>query len=160
MAGLYVTIDTAYWNRAATDLKNYDAALYRAMRKRIRNAGNIAVDKIRETLAMPSPDGGDNSGEGRAALAAGTRTSLSFSAKRAGVKITTTASRLPAEHKGLLNVYNKASFRHPVYGTDKWVEQNGRPYFGKVIAKALNHEILAEMQAAIDDSLAAVADRA
>ena len=151
-----VVIDPRAWNRLADELKAYDKKLYAAMRKRIRTAGNIAVDKVRDELAKPAPSGGGSSIGGRAALAAGTRASLSFSARTAGVKITTTGSRLPAEHKGLLGSYNKSSWRHPVYGGDAWVSQQGRPYFGKVIGMALNREILDEIQAAIDDSFAAM----
>ena len=89
-------------------------------------------------------------------MAAGTKASLSFAARAAGVKITTSSRNLPAEHKGLLGSYNKKSWRHPVYGGDTWVSQEGRPYFGKVIGRALNKEILDEIQAAIDDSFAAM----
>jgi len=151
-----VVIDPKVWNRLADDLKSYDKKLYAEMRKRIRNAGNIAVEKVRDELAKPAPSGGGSSVGGRAALSAGTRASLSFAAKTAGVKITTSSSRLPAEHKGLLGAYNKASWRHPVYGGSEWVSQTGRPYFGKVIGRALNQEILDEIQSAIDDSFDAI----
>ena len=151
-----VVIDPKVWNRLADDLKSYDKKLYAAMRKRIRNAGNIAVEKVRDELDKPAPSGGGSSVGGRAALAAGTKASLSFAARTAGVKITTSSSRLPAEHKGLLGSYNKPNWRHPVYGGNAWVSQEGRPYFGKVIGKALTKEILDEIQSAIDDSFDAI----
>lgn len=155
MAAL-VTVDPKVWNRLADDLKAYDKKLYTALRKRIRAAGNVAVEKVQAELGKPAPSGGGSSVGGRAALAAGTRASLSFAARTAGVKITTSGRGLPAEHKGLLGSYNKPNWRHPVYGTDAWVSQEGRPYFGKVIGKALNKEILDEIQSAIDDSFDAI----
>jgi hypothetical protein len=151
-----VVIDPKAWHQLAGELKAYDKKLYAAMRKRIREAGNIAVEKVRDELAKSPPSGGGSSIGGRAALAAGTKASLSFAARAAGVKITTSSRNLPAEHKGLLGSYNKKSWRHPVHGGDAWVSQEGRPYFGKVIGRALNKEILDEIQAAIDDSFAAM----
>ncbi|GAA1787882.1 hypothetical protein [Agromyces lapidis] len=148
-----VVIDPTVWNRLAGDLKAYDKKLYAQMRKRIRDAGKIAVDKVRDELGKPAPSRGNHSVGARAGLAAGTRFSLSFSAKRAGVRIVTSPSRLAAGHKGFALAYNKPNWRHPVYGSNEWVSQEGRPYFGKVIGKALNKEILDEIQSAIDDSL-------
>lgn len=147
-----VTIDPSDWFRFKQQCDAYDKKLTSAVRKRIKNAGNIAVDRVKDTLSMPSPDGGDSSVGSRAALIAGTKVALSFAQKTAGVKITTSGRGLPAGHSGFEKVYNKSSFRHPVYGGRAWVSQSGRPYFGAVIAKALDKEILDEMQAAIDDA--------
>lgn len=158
--GFQVVIDPAEWFRLKQELDRFDPALARALRRRIRNAGNVAADKVKETLRAPSPGGGDNSGEGRAALIAATRVSVSFARRAAGAKITTGSGKLSAEHKGLLNVYNKASFRHPVYGNKhNWVQQAGRPYFGTVIQKAMNKEIIREVRAALDDSVKAIGGR-
>lgn len=147
-----ITIDPKDWFRFKQQCDAYDKKLTSAVRKRIKNAGNIAVDRVKETLEKSPPSGGGSSVGSRAALIAGTKVSLSFAAKTAGVKITTSGSRLSAGHAGFEKVYNKASFRHPVYGSKAWVSQSGRPYFGAVIAKALDKEILEEMQAAIDDA--------
>ena len=110
---------------------------------------------------MSSPGGGDNSGEGRAALIAATKVSVSFSRRAAGAKIVTGSSKLSAAHKGLLNVYNKKSFRHPVYGNKAvWVEQQGRPYFGSAITQAMNHAVVEEIWSALDDATRAIGARA
>jgi hypothetical protein len=148
-----IYIDPKDWNRFAAQCKAYDKALYTAVRKRIRNAGDIAKDRVKAALAESPPSGGGSSVGSRAALSAATKTSLSFAAKTAGVKITTSGSGLGAGHAGFEKAYNKASFRHPVYGSrNAWASQEGRPYFGVVIEAALNKEILDEIQSAIDDA--------
>lgn len=158
--GFQVTIDPQQWHRFKQDLDKFDPAITRALRKRIRNAGNIAADKVKDELRLSSPAGGPDSGEGRQALIAATRVSVSFGRSAAGVKITTGSSRLAAEHKGLLHVYNKKSFRHPVYGNRAvWVTQEGRPYFGSVIQKAIDREIIAEIRAALDEAVTAIGAR-
>lgn len=152
-----VTIDPQSWYDLNTELKAFDPALSRALRRRIKGLGEDAVDKVRETLREPSPDTGDDSGEGRAALSAGTRVTVSFARRTAGAKIVTSPSRLPAAHKGLAAVYNKARFRHPVFGNKgTYVTQSGRPYFGAVIMPLFSKEIVKEMSAALDEGIRAI----
>lgn len=151
--GLSVVIDPGEWYRLKTELDRFDPALARELRRRIKNAGSVAAEKVRDTLAEPSPDDGPDTGEGRAALAAATKVTVSFSRRSAGARITTSASKLAGRHKGLLHVYNKESFRHPVFGDRAdWVEQKGRPYFGTVITKMINREVINEIRAALDDA--------
>lgn len=158
--GFQVVIDPKVWYQLKQELDSYDKELARELRRRIKNAGQVAADKVKDTLRLPSPGGGDDSGEGRAALIQATRVSVSFGKSAAGAKITTGSNRLSAENKGLLNVYNKKTFRHPVYGNrENWVPQEGRPYFGAAIMSVMNKAILDEIQAAIDDSLAEVGRR-
>ena len=156
-----VTIDPAEWHKAKQDLDQFDPALSRALRKRLREVGDRAVEKVKETLEMPSPDGGPDVGTGRAALASATRVSVSFAKRAAGVKITTSPSKLAAEHKGLLSVYNMRSFRHPVMGNrDNWVSQQGRPYFYKPIGEVVDRDMVDQMQEALDDAMRAIGARA
>lgn len=158
--GVQVVIDPQEWYRLKKELDSFDPELARALRKRIRNAGNLAKEEVQKTLRLPSPDGGDDSGEGRAALAAATRVSVSFGKKAAGAKIITSSSKLPAENRGLLHVYNKESFRHPVYGNENvWVAQKGRPYFGAVITRMIGKAIQAEVHKALDDAMKAIGAR-
>jgi hypothetical protein len=168
VGGVSVVIDPAEWFRLKQDLDKFDPELAKALRRRIKNAGQTAADRVKQTLGLPSPDGGPNRGSSRQALIAATRVAVSFSAKQAGAKITTSASGLPAEHKGLLNVYNKSSFRHPVFAEKgatrgshdgDWVYQEGRPYFGKVILEALNKETMLEIERALDEATRAIGAR-
>jgi len=152
-AGVQVVIDPEVWYKLKADLDAFDPKLTKTLRKRIRNAGDIAAGEVKKTLREPTP-AGTSSGDGRDALIAATRVAVSFSKRSAGVKITTGSSRLDADHKGLLNVYNKKSFRHPVYGDKSvYVTQQGRPYFGASIMRVMNTDILDEIQAAVDDAL-------
>lgn len=156
--GFQVVIDPGEWFRLKRELDAFDPALARALRKRIKNAGQVAADEVKKTLRLPSPGGGDDSGEGRAALIAATRVTVSFSKRAAGAKVVTGSSKLPAEHKGLLNVYNKKNkFRHPVFGDrDTWVEQQGRPYFSASIYRALDRAMIREIHAALDEAVKAI----
>lgn len=156
-AAAVVTIDPQSWFDLNNDLKAFDPALSRALRRRIKGIGEKGVEEVQKTLRLPSPDGGPNSGEGRSALSAGTRVAVSFARRTAGAKITTSGSRLPAAHKGLAAAYNMASFRHPVFGNkNAYVEQSGRPYFGAVIQPLFNKEIATEMTLAIDEAVTAI----
>lgn len=171
--GVAVTIDPAAWYHLKKECDQYDRDIIIQLRRRIRNAGNVAVERVKATLAMPSPDGGPDDGAGRAALSAATKVTISFSQRRAGARVVTSASKLPAEHKGLLLVYNKETFRHPVFENQRqlsarrgntlrhrlakgsrasWVEQKGRPYMGKPILDVINSGIRDEILAAVEDA--------
>lgn len=157
--GFSVTINPQEWYRLKRELDSFDPELARALRKRIRNAGNIAADEVKRTLRLPSPESGDATGEGRAALIAATKVSVSFGRKTAGAKIVTGSRRLAEKHKGLVHVYNKSEFRHPVFGQDVWVRQKGRPYFESSIQKVLNRAVLREVEEALDDAMKAIGAR-
>lgn len=159
--GIAVEVDSTEWYRLVRDLKKLDdgKALVTALRKRLRNAGTWAVDRIRKNLDMPSPDGGPDAGDMRALLAAATKVTISFSAKQAGAKVSTTEARIPQEHRGILRVYNKANFRHPVFGdTDTWVTQRGRPFFAEAFEAELVNLTRQEINAAMAEAFA-VLDR-
>ncbi len=171
--GVVVSIDPKAWHTLKQECDQYDRQIILNLRRRIRAAGKVAVEEVKKTLALPSPDGGPDEGEGRRALAAATNVTISFTQRGAGAKIVTSSRRLPEENKGLLLVYNKDTFRHPVFererqasarrgntlrhrlvksGRAPWVAQKGRPYFGEPITKALNGAIRDEILAAVEDA--------
>jgi hypothetical protein len=151
--GIAIQIDSQEWYRLSRDLKQFDPKLMTALRKRLRNAGNFAVDQIRKTLGMPSPDGGPDAGKYRDMLAAATKVSISFSQKQAGAKVVTSGRSLPENHRALLKVYTKDSFRHPVFGDDTdWVTQRGRPYFGAAFEKDLVRVAQQEINDALEEA--------
>jgi hypothetical protein len=164
--GFSVVIDPEQWYRFKQDLDKFDPALARSLRRRIKAAGDTAAKKVQAELGMPSPAGGPDDGAGRRALIAATRVSVSFSKRSSGARIVTSGSGLPAGHEGLLKVYNKATFRHPVYPREgmarsdwTWVNQKGRPYFGSVILKAMNEAVAQEIFDAVDDAVRAIGAR-
>jgi hypothetical protein len=157
--GVQVVIDPIEWMRFKRDLDKFDPAITRALRKRIRNAGNIGAEAVRKRLAEATPDG-TPLGPGREALIAATRVTVSFGKRSAGTRIVTSASKLPPEHQGLLNVYNKTTFRHPVFGNENvWADQKGRPYFGDAIQEVMGTAITNEIRAALDDAAKAIGGR-
>ncbi|HEY0249708.1 MAG TPA: hypothetical protein VGC45_15765 [Gryllotalpicola sp.] len=162
--GYQVIVDPQQWYRLKRDLDKFDPELAKALRRRIRNAGNVAAEKVKATLRLTPPTGGEDglAPAGRLLLENATKVTVSFGKRSAAARIVTSSSRLPEEHKGLLNVYNKTSFRHPVWPGGKprsewaWVTQQGRPYFGSVIYKALNAAVTQEIFDAIDDAVNAL----
>ncbi len=168
VGGVVVQIDPQEWYKLGERLKRADPKLKGELRARIRNAGNFAVDDIRKTLGMPSPDGGPDGGLSRDELARATKVSLSFRGRSAGAKITTSSKGLEPQHQALVKVYNKETFRHPVFersmqrdsrrmrtmtyrlgvGRADWVEQKGRPYMGDDFAKRIRERAAKEIAAA------------
>lgn len=152
-----VRIDPAELNRLKSDLDAADKGLTRDLRKRIKAAGQIAVDAIRDELDVPPPRGEPDPSGFREALQAGTTTAISFSAKTAGVKIRTSSAKLPANEKDLFAAYNrKRGYRVPLFGDkSRLTIQFGRPYFGAAVFKdstlvRINEEILKAIDVAVD----------
>jgi hypothetical protein len=157
--GLDVQVDTSQWQQMIRDLKQFDPKLATALRKRLRNSGNWAVDRIRKNLELPSPDGGPDTGDMRALLSAATKVTLSFSAKNAGVKVTTSGAQVPKDRRGILKAYNLKEFRHPVFGDkETWIAQRGRPYFVQAFDAELQKLTRQEINAALEEAIA-VLDR-
>ena len=157
---LDVRVDAKDWYRVGQDLKEFDPALYRGLRKALREAGQTGVDGVREKLGESSPAGGPDVGANRSALAAGTRVAVSFAKRGGSVKITTTASRLPAEHKAILAAYNMRSWRHPVFGNrNAFVGQAGLPYFYGPVMKAGHQQMVEGIETAIAEAVRAIGAR-
>lgn len=153
-----VQIDASQIAKLKRDLDAMDKGLTRALRRRIRAAGQIGVDAVKASLALPTPDG-NTGGEARQKMADATTISVMFGERRAGVAIKTSGRLLGDEHRPILASYNLKRFRHPIYGSDRWVEQQGRPFFGAEISKALRGPALKEIQAAFEDAAKALGAR-
>ena len=129
-------------------LKEFDPALARETRRRLRRSGDEAIARMRGVLAQPPPGGGRGESTGARDQAASALTVRVMTGKRQqGVRIV--GSREP-----FAKSYNKRSWRHPVYGNrEVWAEQEGRPYFGSVVAQeapAMREEIAEALQDALD----------
>jgi hypothetical protein len=156
-----LTIDPKQWDRFARDLDAFDPGLKRGLRKRLKNAGESARNAVIDALHEAPPSGGGSPAGSREAIAAATRVAVSFSRTNAGVRVISSAKNLSEEHQWFLHSYNLERFRHPVFGLPNvWVEQAGRPFFGKVIAKAVSKDDFKEMRAALDDAAKAIGARA
>jgi hypothetical protein len=149
-----IQLDPVTFRRLMRDVKEFDPAMSRALRKRLRLAGESAVREVRSTIKEDTPEGTPfKPGGVRDGLAAGTKVSILAGKRMAGVRITTTGARLTAAHKAMVKAYNRQSFRHPVGGNrDVWVSQEGRPYFGSIL-----RDKRAEMQLAIHEAVSEAA---
>jgi hypothetical protein len=147
-----VRINPAELNKLQQDLKDADPKLVSALRKRIKTAGQVGVDAIRAALDVPPPAGEPDPSGFREALKAGTSTRVSFSRTGAGVKITTSSARLPANEKNLFAAYNTKRGYRVIAGRPIHM---GRPYFGAAVFKdstliRMNEEILKALDVAVD----------
>jgi len=165
-AGITVRIDPQEWYRLKKAMDAADKSIARDLRKRIKAAGDIAAQAVRDSLKESPPAGGPDPAGFRDELQRATRVSISFGLRAAGVKVRTSSSGLPGEQKPLLAAYNKGAFRHPVFpqaGTArtswKWVPQVGKPYFGAAIMKVIDTTIQREIMLALDAAVDAIGGR-
>ena len=150
-----VYIDTTEWVKfkKILDQDKFGKKLATQLRKRIKEIGNRGVTAVRAKLDEPTP-AGNPSGDGLAAIAATLKTVVSFTQASAGVKITASASRLDSAHKGLLNVYNMKSFNNPKANTGR-----GNPYFGAVLWRVADKQLISEMREAMQIALEGIGAR-
>ena len=165
-------IDSRDFHALFVATRDFDKKLYAELRKGLRTAAKPMVDDIKGEIGR-IPSSGRHPGGVRAALASGTRASiLASSARTAGVRITTSASKLPPGKRPLAKAFNKERFRHPVFadpervrnsrsrgarllaritgrslGSWVWVDQPGNPYFNKPIESRAD-EVRAAMESA------------
>lgn len=120
-------------------LKAFEPNLATATRRNLRHVGDETIAAMRGRVGA--------GGSVRAGISAGLRTAVATGKRSQGVRLTGTASKIPQGHKPMLRLWNKASFRHPVFGTNKWVQQSGRPFFGSVIKEHEDQMVEAVWQA-------------
>jgi len=159
--------------------------LAKNMRREMRLVAGPILSKVRSEIAL-IPSSGKYRGGIRAALQRGTTASVSMaSARSAGIRIQTNPRYLPEAKRPLAKAFNaEKGFRHPVFanpdhmrnnrtrafkrwekerkaqGQDAqswtWVHQQGRPYFGAVIADYYD-DVAAGLRKAVDDTAMAIA---
>jgi hypothetical protein len=147
-------IDTRDLGKLIRDVKRFDPALATALRRNIRIAAKDAADAVKQAVLAGPTSGRKDTGL-RAGIAAGVKVQVATGAKLNGVYIRATSTRLPAGQAKLVRAYNKPTFRHPVYGRGKWVDQPGHPYFDRPI---LDREpvVRIAIEKAIDEAIAAI----
>lgn len=133
-------VDGAYRLReTARKLKEAGAKdLRRNLLREIRKAGKPAVDDVKRAVrAAPSKGQGEARGRRslRAAIARATQVTVSTTAANPSIRIRVSAAKfksagpatLPKYFDGELGKF--ARWRHPVFGSDNWVDQGSHPYF-------------------------------
>lgn len=128
--------------------KQADPVLKREVYKSLRAAGDVAAQAARDAVLGNLPAKADNrskmhkalrrprpaaraTGNGtlRAAIAKGVRVGLGAGKASKGIRITSSDRYLPENKKAMNRVYRLSRFRHPVFGTEKWVDQHGKDWF-------------------------------
>ena len=162
VAGVTVKIDPAELFRLKNDLDALDKRLTTNLRKKIKKAGEIAVQAIRNELDKTPPAGAPDPSGFRSALQAGTSTVVGFSRTGAGVKIRTSSSRLPEHEKNLFAAYSaKKGYVAFLFGDrTRGFIWKGRPYFGAAILRPeTTKKAQAEIIEAFDDAVKALGGR-
>lgn len=90
---------------------------------RIKRSGS---DARRPTKKKPVPESSISLG---AAIARGIGTQVRMKGRAAGVSVRAKKAGMPRGFTNAPKRINAAKFRHPVYGTGKWVDQVGAPGF-------------------------------
>jgi hypothetical protein len=137
------------------------------MRKGLRAAASLAAGAAQASVLGPVPDNNARRRRRlrptglRSSLAAGVKVSIRTgreasdgTVKGEGVRITTTATKLPDEKAPMVKAYMAREFRHPVFGTDKYVSQRGKNWFFKPIlddAPRFESAIATAVQSALDE---------
>ena len=129
-----------------------DPKLRAAMRRRIRAAAMVAAAASKQAV-LDAPVKGTSGSTGlRQEIAAGIAVSL-LTGNRAGVVIRSGANS-QAHPRSVVKAFDKAKgWRHPAWGTDTWVQQQGHPYFASVISRyrdQVTRAVVAAMQEAGD----------
>lgn len=108
-----------------------------------RNVEPLVADVRAAARALPS------SGRYNTGLRNRIAGAVQFEPRADRTSITVDRARMPAGKGGLPAAMDKTRFRHPVFGTDRWVTQRSRPWFKRPI-KAQEARLAAAVQAAVD----------
>lgn len=132
----------------ARDLKLAAPTMRRQLPKRIREAAKPVVDQAKVNAAGVSSK-----------IRIGVRTKLA-SRNGASVKVIATSPENPSlagllERGNAGNAYAQATFRHPVFGTDTWVDQPTQPYLQPAV-DAKRDEAVKLASKVLDDVLIAL----
>ncbi|MGH8867816.1 MAG: hypothetical protein ACRDYU_07455 [Actinomycetes bacterium] len=103
----------------------------------LRLAAKPLVPKVRSSIAAIPTSGGKSTGL-RRRMQKATRLTVRTSGRSAQVSVRVDGRKM-GEREGALPAYmegSKRRWRHPVYGTDTWVEQAPKPYFQRAVAGA------------------------
>lgn len=139
MADPEVRVDASDFKRLFGKSSQVEKKLQTALRRNIRRvAGEAAAAVKTEVVSHPGRTvGRRRQHKGlRSNIAAGVAVKV-MTGNRSGVAIVASSKALPAGDKSMLYAWqSKKGWRHPVFGTDKWVAQQGRPYFvGPILAR-------------------------
>lgn len=132
-----VEIDKAQLRDLLAEVKEFDPMLARALRKRLRQIAGEIADAMQAEVKRSPPTGGRSPGSHRTRqqIAEGIGVKVATGKRRQGVFVSGSAKRMANGRAAMPRAYNKRTFRHPIFGTRKWISQRGNPYFGTTIKR-------------------------
>jgi hypothetical protein len=147
-----VRLDPRLLGQFLREVRGFSPELAKTTRKRLREAAVPAVNDVKKRLMGRTfkTDTGLAAG-----LAAGTKLSIRTGVRTAGISITTTGAKLPADKQAMVRAFDKPTIKHPVFGRRVWVTQKGRPYFGSVL-EPKQAAMRRGVELAVTDALATV----
>jgi len=125
-----------------------DKVLTRELRRSIRTSAKTVMQRMQEEVRSGSYK--QNTGM-RDQIARSLRVQIATTTRNTGVRIIQGGSALPENKRRMGKVWEASSFRHPVFGTSKFVSQDGHPYFFKIAAEGrqeITDEVMKAMQRA------------
>lgn len=131
--------------RLFQDVKAFDPKMATALRRELRQSGDEILSAQKDELG---------NGDLHSQIAAGLRTRITAGTTRQGIGIVSNGPR--SGGASLAKVFERKTFRHPVFSTGEWAEQSGTPYFNKP-AQAGYQRMRERLDAAVDDILRRIA---
>lgn len=142
--GIEFDIDAPDFRRLIQQVREVEPRLATALRRELRRSGDSIIARQRAELG---------SGDVRSQIAAGLRTRVTAGTTRQSVSIVTNGPRVGGA--SLAKVFERRTFRHPVFGRDEWVEQAGHPYFNQPVKEGFD-DMRERLADTVDDTIRSI----
>lgn len=143
--GIEFDIDAPDFRTLITQVREVEPRLATALRRELRRSGDSIISRQRAEVG---------SGEVRDQIAAGLRTRVTAGRTRQSVSIVSSGPRRGGA--SLAKVFERKTFRHPIFGTGEWVQQDGHPYFNKPAQQGFD-EMRERLADVIDETIRRIA---
>lgn len=143
--GIEFDIDAPDFRTLIAQVREVEPRLATALRRELRRSGDAIIGRQRAEVG---------SGEVRDQIAAGLRTRITAGRTRQSVSIGSSGPRRGGA--SLAKVFERKRFRHPVFGTGEWADQDGHPYFNKPAQEGFD-EMRERLAEAVDDMIRRIA---
>ena len=132
-----------------------DKVLTRELRRSIRTSAKTVMQRMQDAVRSGSYK--QNTGM-RDQIARSLRVQIATTTRNTGVRIIQGGAALPENKRRMGKVWEAPSLRHPIFGTSKFVSQDGHPYFFKIAGEG-RQEITDEVMKAMQRAAQAVGGR-
>jgi hypothetical protein len=151
--GEVFSMDTPDLKGLLSRLKEIEPKLATNLRRELRRSGEDIVKEQRRLVEQLPPGSSGQAGDGtlRSQISRGLRTRVTTGKNHQGIDIKTTGPR--ENGYNLARMWQKRRFRHPVFGSDAWVEQPGQPYFFEPATNELRDLMRNRIEQAIENAL-------